>query len=664
MGSGDKHTLQKIANTVRILSMDAVQKADSGHPGLPLGCAELGAYLWGEEMHYNPANPNWLNRDRFVLSAGHGCMFLYSLLHLSGYKVSLDDIKKFRQLHSKTPGHPEFGHTDGVEVTTGPLGQGVGNAVGMALGLKLLAKKFNTDKHKIFTNKVFCLAGDGCIMEGVSSESSCFAGHMGLDNLILLYDSNQICLDGPLKECCSEDTKLRYKAYGFDVFEIDGYDFDGMKKVFDELRENQKKPALVIVHTVIGKGSPHKSGSHKAHGSPLGADEVKATKIALGLPEEEFYIPQAVTTFFEHKKEKLKELQHKWQQNFDQWAKENSELYHDFEMMINKRLPDDLEGKLKSLKVEDPIAGRSASQDVINYLANLLPYLYGGSADLSGSDMTMIKQFPIVKPKEFIGRNLKYGVREFGMAAICAGLYRTQMIVPFCGTFLTFSDYMRNAIRLAALSHYHVIYQFTHDSIFLGEDGPTHQPVEHYATLRAIPNLLVFRPADTHEVKMSWLAALNYEGPSAIILSRQKLANIAHTDIPFNQGVGRGAYIVVKEEGKKPDYTLFATGSELALAIDVADQLNTLGKKTRVISMPCWELFEKQDEEYRNYVVGGDLGQRISIEAGVDFGWHKYIGREGLAICMESFGASAPASALKVEFGFTVESILERILNG
>lgn len=664
MDSEDKQNLQKIADTVRILSMDAVQKANSGHPGLPLGCAEIGAFLWGEEMHYNPADTNWLNRDRFVLSAGHGCMLQYSLLHLSGYKVSLDDIKNFRQWGSKTPGHPEFGHTDGIEVTTGPLGQGVGNAVGMALGLKLLGKKFNTEKHQIFTNKVFCLAGDGCIMEGISSEASSLAGHLKLNNLILLYDSNQICLDGPLSESCSENTKLRYKSYGFEVFEIDGYDFDAMKEVMDKLRAEQSKPAIIILHTVIGKGSPHKAGSHKAHGSPLGPDEVKATKEALGLPLEEFYVPQAVMSFFERKREKLKENQQKWQQNFDQWAKENPKFYSEFELMVNKRLPDDLETQLKTLEVEDPIAGRSASQAVINLLAGELPFLYGGSADLSGSDMTMMKNFPIVSPKDFSGRNLKFGVREFGMATICAGMYRTQMIIPFCGTFLTFSDYMRNAIRLASLSKYQVIYQFTHDSIFLGEDGPTHQPVEHYASLRTIPNLQFFRPADTNETKMCWLAALTHEGPSAIILTRQKLANLPHTDIAFKDGVGRGAYTIVKEKGSKPDFTLFATGSEVSLAVDVAKQLEKLGKSARVVSMPCWEIFENQDDDYKESIVGGDLGKRVSIEVGVDQGWHKYIGLDGVAICMDSFGASAPASVLRTEFGFTVDSILERILNG
>lgn len=658
-----KNSLQKIADTVRILSMDGVQKANSGHPGLPLGCAELGAFLWGKAMRYNPKNSKWLGRDRFILSAGHGCMWQYSLLHLSGYNVSLEDLKNFRQLNSKTPGHPEFGHTDGIEATTGPLGQGVANAVGQALGLKLLAEKFNTEKYKLFDNKVFCLAGDGCIMEGVSSEASSFAGHLGLDNLILLYDSNKICLDGPLSECCSEDTATRYKAYGWDVYEIDGYDFEAMDNLVNKLRENQTRPAFVILHTIIGKGSPHKAGTHKAHGSPLGPDEVKATKEALGLPLEEFYIPQAVKTFFEKRREELEKLEKKWCETFQAWSQDNPEKYKTFEWMSHNRIPDHLEDELRKLEIASPIAGRSASQAVIGLLAKEMPQIYGGSADLSGSDMTMMKDYEIVKPSNFKGRNMKYGVREFAMSAISSGLFQTGMILPFCGTFCTFSDYMRNAIRLAALSRYHVVYQFTHDSIFLGEDGPTHQPIEHYASLRAIPHLQVFRPADAHETKMAWLAALNYQGPSAIILSRQKLPDLAETDKGLKDGVGKGAYILRKEKSGKPFCTLFATGSEVSLALDVADKLHSLDKEVRVVSVPCFEIFDKQDPAYKADILEGDLGLRVSIEAGIDMGWHKFIGRKGLAICMDGFGASAPASALYEVFGFNVDSIVERILS-
>lgn len=656
-----KRILAKIALTIRVLSMDAVQKADSGHPGLPMGCAELGAYLWGCALRYNPKNPKWFNRDRFILSAGHGSMLLYSVLHLSGYDLSMEEIKRFRQLHSKTPGHPESLETPGVETTTGPLGQGFGNAVGQALGLKLLAARFNTEKHKIIDNKVFVLMGDGCIMEGVTAETSSLAGHLKLDNLIAIYDSNHVSLDGPLSDCCSEDTKMRYRSYGWEVIEVDGNDLDAIHTVISQAVVNQDRPRMIIAKTIIGKGSPNKAGSSKAHGSPLGPEEVKATKIALGAPEEPFFVPQAVYDFFQKKQIQDTAQEEKWKVTFDAWARENPEKFREFETMSHHRLPVDLEEKLQAVQIASPVAGRKASQDTLNALADLLPQLYGGSADLSCSDLTMMKKFPLVTPGVFTGRNIKYGVREFGMATMATGLSETGLITPFIGTFLTFSDYMRNAIRLAALMKAHVIYQFTHDSIFLGEDGPTHQAVEHFAALRAIPNLYVFRPADANEVKMSWIGALRYAGPSALILSRQNLPALEHTNVSYSDGVGRGAYII-KKETKRPDYTLVATGSEVHLALDVSVELEKLGKSVRVISMPCWELFEKQPQDYKENIFGGNIGQRVSIEAGVELGWHKYIGADGIAICMEGFGASAPASYLAKEFGFTVESILERIL--
>jgi transketolase len=661
MDDDRKKILSKIATAIRQLSMEAVQKANSGHPGMPMGCAELGAFLYGELLRHNPKNGHWLNRDRLVLSAGHGSMWLYSCLHLSGFKVSMEEIKRFRQLHSITPGHPEFGLTDGVEATTGPLGQGIGNAVGIALGMKLLAAKFNRDSYPLIQNKVYCVCGDGCIMEGVSSEASSLAGHLGLDNLVLIYDSNQVCLDGPLPECCSEDTKARYKAYGWDVFEIDGYDFDAMERVFGALRERQGKPALVIVHTVIGKGSPHKAGTSKVHGSPLGPEELAATKEALGMSKEEFYVPQAVREFFAEKMKRQEEVEEEWRQLYKRWAGAFPELATDFVKMQAREVPETLETELAALEIKAPVAGRAASQAVLQVLGKRLPQLYGGSADLSVSDLTMMKEFPIVKPHDFRGRNIKFGVREFGMGTLSNGLFLTGMITPFCGTFLTFSDYMRNSIRLAALSHYQVIYQFTHDSIFLGEDGPTHQPIEHLAALRAMPNLHVIRPADTNEVKMAWIAALRYRGPTAIILSRQNLPDLAHTRRRFSDGVARGGYVIV-DGGTRPDYTLFSSGSELHLAVEAAERLEKIGKKVRVVSMPCWELFEKQPSDYRDSVVGGDLGIRAAIEAAADLGWHRYIGREGISLCMETFGHSAPAADLAQEFGFTVDAIVERLI--
>jgi len=656
-----KKELQKIANTVKQLSIEAVQKANSGHPGLPLGCAELGAYLYGVEMKYNPKNSNWLNRDRLVLSAGHGSMWLYSLLHLSGYKVSLEDIKKFRQIHSITPGHPEYHMTEGVEATTGPLGQGVGNAVGMALGLKMLQAKFNTDEFPLFDNKVFCLAGDGCMMEGVSSEASSLAGHLGLDNLVVIYDSNKICLDGPLPECMSEDTKARYRAYGWDVYEIEAYDFDAMHAVFREIRQKQIRPVFIEAHTIIGKGSPHLEGTHKVHGSPLGDEELKLTKKNLGLPDEAFYVPQSVKSFFENKLEKCADLEEGWNDLYRKWSSANPELHEEFQKMKNKELPADLEQKLKGIEIKNPIAGRSASNDVLNQMSHWVPHLIGGSADLSGSDKTMMKDYPIIKPKDFNGRNIKFGVREFAMGTASNGLYMTQMFTPFCGTFFTFSDYMRNSVRLAALSHYHVTYQYTHDSIFLGEDGSTHQPVEQLASLRAMPNLHVIRPGDANEVKMAWLAALTYEGPTAIVLSRQAMPLTEGTDVPYAEGMARGAYIVKKEKSK-PDFTIFATGTELSLAHDVAERLEKMGKQVRLVSFPCWELFENQPDDYKNMIIGGDIGKRVSIEAASDFGWARYIGKDGVAISVDGFGESAPIADLAEEYGFTVDAIVERVI--
>ncbi len=657
-----KKQLGKIANAIRELSMEAVQKANSGHPGLPMGCAEFGAYLYGCLLRHNPKNPRWLNRDRFVLSAGHGSMLLYSCLHLSGFKLTLDDIKRFRQLHSKTPGHPELHMTEGVEATTGPLGQGVGNAAGMALALKILAAKFNRDNYPIVDAKVYCLAGDGCMMEGISSEVSSLAGHLNLDNLVLIYDSNNITLDGNLVDSCSEDTMMRYRAYGWDVYDLDGYDLDGMEALFKELKQGQKKPTLVHMRTIIGKGSPNKAGSHKAHGSPLGPEEVELTKKNLGLPEEDFYVPQSIYTFFEQKLVKDAQLEEKWQEMVHAYSRDYPGLYEEFLAMKERKLPADLEAKLQTISMKNPLATRASSSAVLQVLGDILPQLYGGSADLSESDNTMMKKFPVITPNKFGGRNIKFGVREFGMSAMATGLSESGMITPFIGTFLTFSDYMRNAIRLASLSKVQVIYQFTHDSIFLGEDGPTHQPIEHLAALRAMPNLHVIRPADNNEVKMAWIAALRYKGPTAIVLSRQALPEIEGTGLSYEEGMAKGAYIVKKEQ-RPPQFTIFATGSEVSLAVEVAAALEKRDKAVRVVSMPCWELFEDQDEAYKESVVGGDLGRRVSIEAATSFGWTKWIGREGISISMESFGASAPASDLALEFGFNVDAILDRLLS-
>lgn len=656
LDSGLRRILEEIAGTIRGLAIDGVQKADSGHPGLPLGCAELGAYLYGVALRQNPAHPDWIDRDRMILSAGHGSMWLYACLHLAGYALSVQDLAQFRQLHSKTPGHPERQETPGVETTTGPLGQGLGHAVGQALGLKLLAAQF----PHVWHNKVYALMGDGCVMEGVSAEVSSLAGHLQLDNLVVFYDANQICLDGPIAETLSEDTAARYRAYGWEVHTIDGNDLEAIHQLFSTLKE-QKRPALVIARTIIGKGSPNKAGTHKVHGSPLGPEEVAATKESLGLPQTAFYLPESVRAFFIHRQKEQAAVEAQWQEQFNTWYSTHPELAHRFDRMANKKLPEDLEARLRALPMAASVAGRKASQEVLNFLGGELPFLYGGSADLSCSDLTWVKAWPLVERDHFEGRNIKYGVREFGMATMACGLAETGMITPFIGTFLTFSDYMRNAIRLTALMRLQVVYQFTHDSIFLGEDGPTHQPIEHYAALRAIPRLLVFRPADSHEVKMAWLAALRNQGPSALLLSRQNLPTLSGTDRSLEEGVGRGAYILKKEPAKAA-YVLFATGSEVWLALEVAEALEKKGLPTRVVSFPCWELFDRQPDSYRHQVLDAPGAKRVSIEVGVSQGWHRYIGMDGIAISVEDFGASAPYAQLQKAFGFTVDQVLEKIL--
>ncbi len=661
MNTDYKKSLQDIATSVKILSMDAVQKANSGHPGLPMGCAEFGALLYGHVLHHYPKNPKWLNRDRFILSAGHGSMFLYSLLHLSGFDLSMEEIKNFRQLHSKTPGHPEYHMTPGVEATTGPLGQGVGNAIGQALGLKMLAAKFNKPGDEIFNAKVFCLAGDGCLMEGVSGEASSFAGHLNLDNFILIHDANLITLDGDLKDSSSEDVKLRYKAYGFDVYDFDGYDFEQMNTIFDTIRAKQHRPVYIHMKTIIGHGSPNKSNSHKAHGSPLGPEEIDLVKKALHVPQEPFYVVPGVYDFFKAKLQKQEKEEEKWQKAFRDWAKKYPDLFEKFQEMKAQKVSESVIHGLEALKIASPMATRSSSNAVINYLADFLPFLIGGSADLSGSDMTYIKKFPSLTPNHFEGRNIKYGIREFGMASIAAGLSETGLFRPFIGTFLTFSDYMRNAIRLAALSDIPVIYQFTHDSIFLGEDGPTHQSVEHVASLRTIPKLHVIRPCDSNEIKQAWLFALTAKQPTALILSRQNLPELPHTHKPLALGLGKGAYVIHDVEGKC-DFTLIATGSEVSLAMDVAKHLATHNKKARVVSMPCMDLFDKQEMAYQASVLRPHEGKRVSIEAGTSFGWHKYVGDHGITIAIDRFGESAPAPELAKLFGFTAPQIVEKLL--
>ena len=613
--------LQKIANTIRHLTMDAVELAGSGHPGMPMGCAELGAYLFGEFLRFDPAHPKWPHRDRLILSVGHGSLWLYSCLHLAGFSLRLDDLKRFRQIDSKTPSHPDLTKTEAVEATTGVDGQGVGYAVGQALGLK----------HLKIDSKVVVIAGDGDLMEGVAMESSSLAGHLCLNNLILIFDSNSTTLDGYVHESFSENLVLRFQSQGWDVVSIDGHSLDQMKAALTPLRTHQEKPTLIIAHTRIGRGAPKSQGTPAAHGRPFGKEEVALAKESLGLPNISFHVDQEIYHFF----------------------KQRSSVGSSASAPL---VLSGLESILQKIPLPSPIAGRWASHEVLQVLADCIPQLVGGSADLSSSDGTYLEKYELIQAGRFEGRNIKYGVREFGMACIAAGMAQTDLIIPFVGTFLGFVDYMRSAIRMTSLMRLKVIYQLTHDSIFIGPDGPTHQPIEQLASLRSIPGLLVLRPADGNEVKMSWLAALLHEGPTALILSRQPLASLPTTARSYDEGVGRGAYIVLQESTEAVEYLLIATGSEVSLALEVAEEL---GPSARVVSMPSWELFEKQPASYKKSLLQGKL--KVSIEAGSDQGWHKYIGSDGIAIALTWFGESAAASDLAKRFGYTKESILHKI---
>lgn len=657
-----KKIYHEIANTVRGLTMDAVEKANSGHPGLPMGCAELGAYLWSEFMRYNPKNPHWFNRDWFVLSAGHGSMFLYSLLHLYGYDLPMEQIKNFRQLHSMTPGHPERTDTPGVEVTTGPLGQGVANAVGIALAYKILEDRFNREGFPIVSNKIVCLASDGCMMEGIGTEASSIAGHLCLNNLIMLYDMNYVTLDGYWKDSCSDDQVMRYRAMGWDVLEIeDGNNLDEISTVLNKLKGKREKPTIVIIHTVIGKGAPNKAGTHLAHGSPLGAEEVKAAKKLLGITDEPFYVSPAVRAFCAGIQKQGEQAEKDWNDLFNKWKKAYPDLAEMFQMMKEKKVPEQAIKEILDLPVKDQVAGRAVSNDVLQILGKYLPHLIGGSADLSESDKTMMKAFPLIGPSDFSGRNIKFGIREFGMSGMANGMANT-LLRPYVGTFFCFSDYARNAVRLSALGRYPSIFVYTHDSIGLGEDGPTHQPVEHLASFRAMPRMVLWRPGDANEVKAAWISAIRHtDGPVILVFTRQPLPTLKETKRDFKEGALRGGYILIEEDKKRPiDFTLIGTGSELHLAVDVAKELKD--KNIRVVSLPCWQIFEKQDAEYKKRVLGGNIGKRVSIEAGATLGWERYIGSDGIAIGLDDFGHSAPIEAVMKCFGFTKEQIIQRIL--
>lgn len=639
-------------NAIRFLAVDAVQKANSGHPGLPLGAAALAYTLWSRHLKFNAADSAWWDRDRFVLSAGHGSMLIYALLYLTGYPLSLDDLKQFRQLGSKTPGHPELHHTAGVEVTTGPLGQGVANAVGLAIAEAHLAATYNREQN-IVDHHTYCIAGDGDLMEGISAEASSLAGHLGLGKLILLYDDNKISLAAPTEVTFTEDVCARYAAYGWHVQTVtadDGNDVNAIDAALNAAKADPR-PSFVAIRTIIGYGSP-RANTSGAHGEPLGADNVKATKAALGWPlEPDFYVPDETLAWWREVGSKAAPLQAAWNQTYAAWTAANPELAAQLERIRDERLPAQIAWPTFTAE-NGSVASREAGGTVMNAIAKDLPELVGGSADLDPSTKTYLKGCGDFKPGNYAGRNIHFGVREHAMGAIANGLSVHSGIVPFTATFFNFVDYMKPAVRLAAINKSRAIFVFTHDSVFLGEDGPTHQPIEQLASLRSMPNMTTFRPADSLETLEAWKFVVAHKGPSALVLSRQKLPFLGDR----KADVARGAYALAGAD-TKPDLILIATGSEVSLALEAATILERSGTSVRVVSMPSWERFAEQDEAYRESVLPSDVRARVSIEAGATLGWHRWIGDRGIAIGLDHFGTSAPAAAIAKEFGFTPDDV-------
>ena len=658
-------TRQQLANAIRFLSMDSVQKAKSGHPGAPMGMADIAEVLWRDFLHHNPTNPQWANRDRFVLSNGHGSMLIYSLLHLSGYDVSIEDLKQFRQLHSKTPGHPEFGYTPGVETTTGPLGQGITNAVGMAIAEKTLAGQFNRDGHNIVDHHTYVFLGDGCLMEGISHEACSLAGTLGLGKLIAFYDDNNISIDGHVDGWFTDDTQKRFEAYGWQVIPaIDGHNPAQIIEAIKQAQAETNKPTLIICKTIIGFGSPNKSNSHDCHGAPLGDEEIALTRKALNWDYAPFEIPADIYAQWDAKA-KGAELEKAWHEKFAAYAKAYPELAAEFTRRIEKKLPADWAKESQAFIAHlqaNPasIASRKASQNAIEAYAKVLPELLGGSADLASSNLTLWSgSKPIRATQNVDGNYLNYGVREFGMAAIMNGIALHGGFIPYGATFLMFMEYAHNAIRMAALMKQRSLFVFTHDSIGLGEDGPTHQPVEQTSALRLIPNLNTWRPCDQVESAIAWKAAIERtDGPSALIFTRQNLAQMDRTSEQL-ANVARGAY-VLKDCAGTPDLIFIATGSEVELAVKAAEQLTAEGKKIRVVSMPSTNVFDKQDAAYREAVLPSAVTKRVAVEAGIADFWYKYVGFNGRIVGMNSFGESAPADQLFKLFGFTVDNVVAK----
>ena len=651
-----------IANTIRGLSVDGVAAANSGHPGMPLGMADVCAVLWSEHMNFNPKNPKWLNRDRFILSAGHGSMLIYSLLHLYGYDLSMDDLKAFRQWGSKTPGHPENFVTAGVETTTGPLGQGVANAVGFALAEASLAARYNREGSEIIDHYTYVVAGDGCLQEGISHEACSFAGHNKLGKLIMLYDSNNITIDGPTHISFTEDTRKRFEAYGWQVLEIDGHDYDQINSAIAEAKKEKSKPSIIICKTIIGFGSPNRAGTSKAHGEPFPAEEIELMKEKLGLPKDKsFIVPDEISDLRAKTQEKGESLENQWNELWENYKNKNQEAA--------KELENSIKGEISKEALDIPLFGsekaiatRSASGTILNHIAKYIPQLMGGSADLTPSNNTLPAGEESFSPENPKGRYIRYGVREHGMAAIMNGMALHGGVLPYSGTFFVFSDYMRPAMRMSALMEQQVVYVLTHDSIGLGEDGPTHQPEAHLWAYRMIPNMTVIRPMDANETAEAWKSALkNKKGPTCLVLTRQNLPVYDRAGLGWakSEEAQKGGYVLC--EDKDFEAIIIATGSEVELAVEAKAKLNEQGVKVRIVSMPSTNIFDEQPQEYKDSVLPKNILKRVAVEAGVTLGWYKYVGLEGRVIGLDRFGASAPYKTLYKEFGITTDAIVEAV---
>ena len=652
----------ELANAIRALSMDAVQRANSGHPGAPMGMADIAEVLWNDYLRHNPANPKWPNRDRFVLSNGHGSMLLYSLLHLTGYDLPMEELRNFRQLHSSTPGHPEYGYTPGVETTTGPLGQGLSNAVGMALAEKVLAAHFNREGHKVVDHHTYAFVGDGCLMEGISHEVCSLAGTLGLGKLVVFYDDNGISIDGEVEGWFTDDTPARFKAYGWQVInDVNGHSPSEVKAAIEAARHETVRPTLICCKTVIGRGAPNKQGSESCHGAPLGAEEVAATRVALGWEFEPFHIPEHIYARW-NARDRGAELERDWEQAMQAYAEDHPQLARELRRRLAGELPEDFSDRAQAYVHQcqqegASIASRKASQNCLNAYGPLLPELLGGSADLAGSNLTLWSGSRPVGRDAADGNYIYYGVREFGMAAMMNGIALHGGFINYGATFLIFMEYARNAVRMAALMRQQSIFVWTHDSIGLGEDGPTHQPVEQLTALRVTPNMQTWRPCDTVESAVAWKAAVERrDGPSSLVFSRQGLPH-QQRDEEQVAAIARGAYVLADCD-VPPEAILIATGSEVQLAVEAAGRLREAGRQVRVVSMPCAEVFEQQDAAYREAVLPSDVLARVAVEAAHADYWYKYVGLDGRVVGMTSFGESAPAGELMQQFGFTVDNVV------